>query len=87
MTVQKKHASRNPRHRAPARKPSRLTSSSQPSAADRRLEELAETLNIMMPELSARVAAIEHLLIEKRIGTRDDLIRSREFVDSRQTQQ
>jgi len=34
-----------------------------------------------------RVAAIEHLLMEKRIGTRDDLIRSREFVDSRRTQQ
>ena len=87
MTAQKKHARRSPRDRAPARKPSRLASSSQPSAADHRLEELAETLNIMMPELSARVAAIEHLLLEKRICTRDDLIRSREFVDSRRTQQ
>jgi len=87
MPAQKKHGSRSPRHGAPSRKPSRLASSSKPIAADDRLDELAETLNIMMPELSARVAAIEHLLMEKRICTRDDLIRSREFVDSRRTQQ
>ena len=52
-------------------------------ALERRLGELAEAVNIMIPELSARVAALEHLLVEKRICRRADLIRARQFVDVR----
>jgi hypothetical protein len=36
-----------------------------------------------MPELAARIAALEHLLIEKRICTREELIQARRFVDTR----
>jgi len=50
-------------------------------AVERRLGELAEAVNIMIPELSARVAALEHLLVEKRVCRRVDLIRARQFVD------
>ena len=49
-------------------------------AVERRLGELAEAVNIMIPELSARVAALEHLLVEKRVCRRVDLIRARQFV-------
>jgi len=49
--------------------------------ATRRLNELAETLDIMLPELTARIAAVEHLLVEKQLCTHEDLVRSREFVD------
>ncbi|MGH7205889.1 MAG: hypothetical protein ACREI2_06735 [Nitrospiraceae bacterium] len=41
----------------------------------------------MLPELTARIAALEHLLIEKQVCSRDDLIRSREFVDIRRSAQ
>ena len=44
----------------------------------------SETLDIMIPELTARLAALEHLLIEKQICSHEDLVRSREFVDIRQ---
>lgn len=37
----------------------------------------------MLPELSARLAALEHLLIELRIIRREDLKRARAFVDMR----
>ncbi|TMA68980.1 MAG: hypothetical protein E6J68_02465 [Deltaproteobacteria bacterium] len=52
-------------------------------AFERRLGELAEAVNIMIPELSARVAALEHLLVEKGVCRRADLIRARQFVDVR----
>ena len=32
------------------------------------------------PEVTARVAALEHLLIEKQLCTREDLVLAREFV-------
>lgn len=56
------------------------------SATNRRLYELAEALDIMLPELTARLAAVEHLLVEKRLCTHDDLVRSREFVDLRRSE-
>ena len=49
-------------------------------AVERRLGELSEAVNIMIPELSARVAALEHLLVEKRVCRRVDLVRARQFV-------
>jgi len=53
------------------------------SVIERRLGELAEAVNIMIPELSARVAALEHLLVEKGLCRRADLVRARQFVDVR----
>jgi hypothetical protein len=48
-----------------------------------RLEEVAEALDIMVPELTARIAAVEHLLLDKDFCTRQDLVKSREFVEIR----
>ena len=46
----------------------------------RRLDDMTEQIDIMVPELAARIAALEHLLLEKQLCTREDLVRSREFV-------
>jgi Holliday junction resolvasome RuvABC endonuclease subunit len=46
-----------------------------------RLNDLKEEIEIMVPELTARVAAVEHLLVEKGLCTHDDLLRARQFVD------
>jgi len=64
-----------------ARKKHKSSPSRTAIGSNRRLSDLTETLDIMIPEFAARVAAIEHLLIEKQICTRDDFIESREFVD------
>ncbi len=47
---------------------------------NRRLAELTERIDIILPEVTARVAALEHLLLELKLCTREDLRRAREFV-------
>lgn len=69
------------RRQASPRTLRRSVSSRPEGVATRRLNELAETLDIMLPELTARIAAVEHLLVEKQLCTHEDLVRSREFVD------
>jgi len=50
------------------------------SGLSRRLDELTERIDIVLPEMTARVAALEHLLLELNLCTGDDLRRAREFV-------
>jgi hypothetical protein len=45
-----------------------------------RLEDLIEKFDLVMPEVTARVAALEHLLREKGLVTRQDLVSARAFV-------
>jgi hypothetical protein len=46
----------------------------------RRLEDLREQVDIILPEMTARIAALEHLLLEKHLCARKDLIDARQFV-------
>ena len=50
------------------------------SGLSRRLEELTERIDIVLPEVTARVAALEHLLLELKLCTHDDLRRARQFM-------
>ncbi|OAI46842.1 hypothetical protein AYO43_05535 [Nitrospira sp. SCGC AG-212-E16] len=50
------------------------------SEMSRRLEDLREQVDIILPEMTARIAALEHLLLEKHLCARKDLIDAREFV-------
>jgi Holliday junction resolvasome RuvABC endonuclease subunit len=50
------------------------------SELSRRLEDLREQVDIMLPEVTSRIAALEHLLREKQLCTRNDLIAARQFV-------
>lgn len=45
-----------------------------------RLDEMTERIDIVLPEVTARVAALEHLLLELKLCTHDDLRRARQFV-------
>jgi len=44
------------------------------------LEDLSEKIELVLPEVTARVAALEHLLREKQLVTRQDLVSARAFV-------
>lgn len=44
------------------------------------LEDLNDKFDLVVPEMTARVAALEHLLREKQLVTRQDLISARAFV-------
>jgi hypothetical protein len=50
------------------------------SGVSRQLQDLREQVDIVLPEMTARIAALEHLLLEKQLCTRKDLIDSRQFV-------
>jgi len=46
----------------------------------RRLDELIDRIDIVLPEVTARIAALEHLLLELNLCTKDDLRSARQFV-------
>ena len=50
------------------------------SGISRQLQDLREQVDIVLPEMTARIAALEHLLREKQLCTRNDLIAARQFV-------
>jgi Holliday junction resolvasome RuvABC endonuclease subunit len=50
------------------------------SELSRRLRDLREQVDIVLPEMTARIAALEHLLLEKHLCARKDLIDARQFV-------
>ena len=65
------------------KKPMRTAKVSDASAtADLRqqLEDLSEKIDLVLPEVTARVAALEHLLREKNLVSRQDLISARAFL-------
>jgi Holliday junction resolvasome RuvABC endonuclease subunit len=47
---------------------------------NRRLDELIERIDVVLPEVTARVAALEHLLLELNLCSLDDLRGARQFV-------
>lgn len=49
-------------------------------ALRRQLEDLREQIDLVLPEVTARLAAIEHLLREKQLVSRADLVSARAFV-------
>ena len=46
----------------------------------RRLQDLVERIDVVLPEVAARVAALEHLLLKLKLCRHDDLRRARQFV-------
>ncbi len=50
------------------------------SGLSRQLQDLREQVDIVLPEMAARIAALEHLLLEKQLCIRKDLIDARQFV-------
>jgi Holliday junction resolvasome RuvABC endonuclease subunit len=64
--------------RTPAKR--RDSAKSRESGLSRRLDDLTEQIEIMVPEVTARVAALEHILLRKQLCTREDLFRAREFI-------
>ena len=61
------------------KKPARVTKEKAVSLAQR-LDDLCDKCDLVLPEVTARVAALEHLLREKQLVTRQDLISARAFV-------
>jgi Holliday junction resolvasome RuvABC endonuclease subunit len=67
--------------RRPAGRVKKGTSAKSGTAGlNRRLDELIERIDVVLPEVTARVAALEHLLLELNLCSLDDLRGARQFV-------
>lgn len=82
----RKRPSRKPSGRAqrPGRR-SRTASASRTRKIKPDVDAISERLDMMLPELIARVAAVEHLLVEKGICSHENLLSSRRFIDEQES--
>jgi hypothetical protein len=80
MPVKKKTRSPMRRRRPRGRATKATAKNSTESGLSLRLDELTERIDIVLPEVTARVAALEHLLLELKLCRHDDLRRARQFV-------
>ena len=54
------------------------------SSADT-LDAMNERLDMILPEVMARIAAVEHVLIEKKVCSHEDLLSARQFIDEQES--
>ena len=85
MPVKKKTRSPMRRRQPRGRATKAAAKNSTESGLSLRLDELAERIDIVLPEVTARVAALEHLLLELKLCRYDDLRRARQFVREQET--
>ncbi len=77
----KRVVSRKSRNARPGRRVKKGSAAkSGDSGLSRRLQQLRDQVDIVLPEVTARVAALEHLLLQKQLCTRADLTDARAFV-------
>jgi hypothetical protein len=46
---------------------------------------IGEQLDMMLPEVMARIAAVEHVMVEKGVCSHADLRRGRQFIDEQES--
>jgi len=80
MPVKKKTRSPMRQRRPRGRATKAAAQNTTESGLSLRVDELTERIDIVLPEVTARVAALEHLLLELNLCTHDDLRRARQFV-------
>jgi len=72
----------------PKSQPKKLSRSGPPLAAQSHAEALdamSERLDMMLPEVMARIAAVEHVLIAKKVCLHEDLLKARQFIDEQES--
>lgn len=85
-TPRRKKQPRKVTKRSTQRKRQRGTASTRsPKAHAATMDAVSERLDMMLPEVMARIAAVEHVLIEKRICSHEDLVEARKFIDEQES--
>ena len=78
----------------PSKRPKATTQKTKPRRASTRrsqnvntesLDTIAERLDMMLPEVMSRIAAVEHVMIEKGVCSYSDLRRARKFIDEQES--
>lgn len=65
-------------------RPQRVSASRAPGGMAKTIESLNERLDIMLPEVMFRIAAIEHLLVKNQLCLYDELINARQFIQEQE---
>lgn len=73
------------KRRSQRKTPRRKASPHTPKLDKESVETITERLDMMLPEVMSRIAAVEHLLVEKNICSPNDLRRSRQFIDKQES--
>jgi Holliday junction resolvasome RuvABC endonuclease subunit len=69
----------------PKNQPKKLRSPLSAQNQPEELEALSERLDMMLPEVMARIAAVEHVLISKNVCSIEDLLNARKFIDEQES--
>jgi hypothetical protein len=64
--------------------PQRVGTSRAPGGMAKTIEALNERLDIMLPEVMFRIAAIEHLLVKNQLCLYDELTNARQFIQEQE---
>lgn len=64
--------------------PQRARTSRAPGGTAKTIEALNERLDIMLPEVMFRIAAIEHLLVKNQLCLYDELTNARQFIQEQE---
>ncbi|WP_447965465.1 hypothetical protein [Nitrospira sp. Ecomares 2.1] len=67
-----------------SQQPQRARSSRAPGGLAKTIESLNERLDIMLPEVMFRIAAIEHLLVKNQLCLYDELTNARQFIQEQE---
>jgi len=84
MAPKNKNSSKGLKPKSQPKKVRRLASSRAAHVDPEALDALSERLDMMLPEVMARIAAVEHVLIEKKVCSHEDLLRARQFIDEQE---
>jgi hypothetical protein len=85
MAPKNKNSSKGLKPKSQPKKLRRLSSSRAAHVDQEALDAMSERLDMMLPEVMARIAAVEHMLIEKKVCSHEDLLRSRQFIDEQES--
>ncbi len=64
--------------------PQRARTSQAPGGMAKTIEALNDRLDIMLPEVMFRIAAIEHLLVKNQLCLYDELTNARQFIQEQE---
>ena len=85
MAQKNKNSSKGLKPKSQPKKLRRLSSSRAAHVDPEALDAMSERLDMMLPEVMARIAAVEHMLIEKKVCSHEDLLRARQFIDEQES--
>ena len=85
MAPKNKNSSKGLKAKSRPKKVHRMASSRAGHVDPEALDAMGERLDMMLPEVMARIAAVEHVLIEKKVCLHEDLLRARQFIDEQES--